>query len=1038
MRFPRFVPYVVCLALNTFPLFAQSPNGNINGLVSDPSSAAVVGAEIVAVNDVTGVKYTTKTNGEGIYVLPNLPPGPYRVQVSKIGFKTLIKPDITLNVQDSLSINFTLLIGAFHEIVTVEGGAPLVNTESAAVSTVIDRKFVESLPLNGRSFNTLLQLTPGVVIAPSDNGGGNPGQFSIAGQRTDSNNFTVDGVSANFGVSLGTAGYMGAAGTGSAQAFSVVGGTSSLVSVEALQEFRTETSSFAPEFGRQPGGQVLLTTRSGTNDFHGGLYEYFRNNVMDANNWFANHARLPRAAERYNDFGGFFGGPIVRNRTFLFASYEGARMRQPQTQPIQVPSEYARIYAAANAPSLAPFLNAYPEPDDRTVVPGVYTAQFSGNFSNSATLNAGSVRIDHTVNDRISIFGRFNEAPSLGVSPSLSLSTSQSSEVDTRTLTLGVNMLPTARVSNSIRANYSSQSADTINLLTSLGGAVPLDPSALIGSLSAKNTLGDFATFDTPDLRMGPLARNRTKQLNFVDDLSLAVGTHRFKFGGDYRAIFTTTAPEANSVSFTANSVQDFLSPGSAGQVSLYAGTWKTARFVTHAASLYAQDTWSATRRLTLTYGARWELNPAPSPRDGTQFAVWSNVDNPSQVALAPSGTPLWNTTYRNFAPRIGIAYALNEKADFVLRVGGGIFYDLGVGTSANVATTFPNGGLQFTPTIVLPAPNLSPYLPVVSLQPPYTGLIYAFAPGLKLPRSYEWNLALEKAFAGRQSISVTYVGQSGKDLLRQEGLAAPNANFAPDALFYVTQNDAGSRYDALQLQYRKPLASRLQALLNYAWSHSLDDSSNDVDVAISNTVLSNKNDWGSSSYDVRHSFSGAITLDVPPLAKSGPVSRVTKDWSLDALVVTRSGFPFNAVLLTLGPIGAGYPRPDVVSGQPFWISSPGAPGGKVLNPSAFSAPQTLRQGNEHRNDITGFGFTQVDLSIGRKFPITDRLNLQFRADAFNVMNHANFSNPLAFVGLGPYYLQSETMLNTGLGGLNPLFQEGGPRSLQLSLRLAF
>src|SRR5579872_1050792 len=182
MCFPRFVPVVICLTLNTFSLFAQSPNGNINGLVSDPSSAAVVGAEVVAVNDVTGVQYTTKTNSEGIYVLPNLPPGPYRVQVSKIGFKTLIKPDIIVNVQDSLSMNFTLLVGAFHEIITVQGGAPLVNTENATVSTVVDQQFAENLPMNGRSFQTLIYLTPG-VIATAPNANDN-GQFSVNGQRT--------------------------------------------------------------------------------------------------------------------------------------------------------------------------------------------------------------------------------------------------------------------------------------------------------------------------------------------------------------------------------------------------------------------------------------------------------------------------------------------------------------------------------------------------------------------------------------------------------------------------------------------------------------------------------------------------------------------------------------------------------------------------------------------------------------------------------------------------------------------------------------
>src|ERR1700687_4086848 len=193
MRFPYVVLLSACALMLASPLLAQSPNGVINGLVADPSNRVIVGADVVIANDVTGVHYTTKTNGEGIYVVLNLPPGPYPLQVSKVGFKTLIKPDIVLNVQDALSINFTLPVGALYETMTVEGGAPLVNTESAAVSTVIDRKFVEHLPLNGRSFNALLQLTPGVVIATSQPG--SPGQFSISGQRTTANNFLVDGVS---------------------------------------------------------------------------------------------------------------------------------------------------------------------------------------------------------------------------------------------------------------------------------------------------------------------------------------------------------------------------------------------------------------------------------------------------------------------------------------------------------------------------------------------------------------------------------------------------------------------------------------------------------------------------------------------------------------------------------------------------------------------------------------------------------------------------------------------------------------------------
>ena len=371
MRLRELVCAVFLSFLFNHSSFAQSPSGTISGIVTDPQGAAIAEAEILVVNDTTRVQYAGRTNQEGIYLVSNVPPGAYRIQVSKLGFKTIIKPDITLNVQDALALNFSLPLGAISEVVTIQGGAPLVNTETASVGTVIDRQFVETLPLNGRSFNTLLQLTPGVVVAPSSST--TPGQFSVAGQRTDANNFTIDGVSANFGI--GSGGYLGNTGSGSTQAFSALGATSSLVSVDALQEFRVETSSFAPEFGRAPGGQITLVTRSGTNDFHGEVFDYFRNTVMDANDWFANRVGNPRAAEHHNDFGGIFGGPIRKNRTFFFFSYEGARLDLPQTAQIEVPSLYAR----QNAPSsLAPFVNAYPTPNNATVTPGVFTDSFTG------------------------------------------------------------------------------------------------------------------------------------------------------------------------------------------------------------------------------------------------------------------------------------------------------------------------------------------------------------------------------------------------------------------------------------------------------------------------------------------------------------------------------------------------------------------------------------------------------------------------------------------------------------------------------------
>jgi len=1033
---------------------AQGDLATVTGRVFDPNAAVIVEATVTARNVDTGIETVGQTNEDGIYRFVNLGPGNYEFSVSKRGFKVIVKPDVTLHVADTVSMNFSMQVGDVNETVRVEGGAPLVTTENAAVSTVIDRNFAENLPLNGRSFNTLLQLTPGVVIAAGANTV-SPGQFSIAGQRTDANNFTVDGVSANFGIAPTLT--IGESGTGTAQAFTALGGTSSLVSVDALQEFRIETSSSSPEFGRSSGGQISLTTRSGTNDFHGGIFDYFRNTAMDANDWFNNATSppVPRAPEHHNDFGGVLGGPISKDKTFFFVSYEGARLALPKTQLIQVPSTFARTQAPA---TLAPFLNAYPQPNGQPASPTAYTAPFTGSFSNRGTLDAGSIRVDHTFNNRFSIFGRFSDTPSEFAFRSNALSYLQTAQVNTKTLTIGLNTAGSSRIANTLRGNYSKQNSRTSLQLDSFGGAMPLDPTLLLGGLPAASTFLDFSTRNTRPYFVGDNASNQTQQMNIVDTLSWTLGVHQFKFGGDYRGIYLDKQPGQHQLLYSAATLQSFLSPGPRqGKVTLNAQTLARGQLLTPALSLYGQDTWKASPRLTLTYGLRWELDPAPSARGKTTLTAWENVNDPANLALAPSGTPLWSTTYANFAPRLGIAYSLTQKGDFVARVGGGIFYDLGLGQSSQLTNTFPNSARKLTPNLSVPLANATPFLPTLSLQPPFPDLTSGFSPNLTLPRSYQWNLAIEKSFLGRDVLSVTYVGQAGRDLLRQQALSMPNSNFLGDFLLWT--EDAFSNYDALQVQYRKPLAPRLQALLSYTWSHSLDNSSNDSIAALSNAIISAARDYASSNFDVRHSFSGAVNYAIPRVARYRPLSLLTKEWSISAIVIIRSGFPFNGLLgnLTPDPSFDAFSRPDRVPGQPSWIAQPGAPGGKILNVTldpitgaitggAFALPPldpvtgaASRQGTEARNDIRGFGLTQVDLSIDRKFPITERVNLQFRADAFNVFNHPNFANPGAVLDAGdPSQLQAPTMLNQGLRGLNPLFQEGGPRSLQLSLRVAF
>jgi hypothetical protein len=300
--------------------WAQSETATVSGQVVDPSGLNITGAQVKLVDIDRDTTTIVTTNTTGLYTFPSVRPGRYRMEVTATGFKVINVTGVTVNVQDHLEQNFKLVVGSISESITVEGGAPLVDTESATVSTVVDRQFAENLPMNGRSFQTLIELTPGVVLTTSSSF--SDGQFSVNGQRADSNYWMIDGVSANIGMSSNA----GASDTlsGSLGGFSAQGGTNSLVSVDAMQEFRIQTSTFAPEFGRTPGGQISIVTRSGTNQFHGTIFDYFRNDLLDASNWFNGFTNVPplrQAEEHQNDFGGTLSGPIFKNRTFFFFSY---------------------------------------------------------------------------------------------------------------------------------------------------------------------------------------------------------------------------------------------------------------------------------------------------------------------------------------------------------------------------------------------------------------------------------------------------------------------------------------------------------------------------------------------------------------------------------------------------------------------------------------------------------------------------------------------------------------------------------------------
>jgi hypothetical protein len=1024
----------------------QSINGSLTGRVTDPSKALVADAKIAAISSGTNLRYEAITNGSGEYTLANLPPSSYRIEVEKTGFKKVVKPDVILHVQDALEIDFEMTLGAASESVTVEAGAPQVNTESTTVSTVVDRTFAENLPLNGRSFQSLVMLTPGAVVTPAVFQ--DQGQFSVNGQHADANYFTVDGVSANFGVT----GYgpMVQSASGALPALSASGGTNSLVSVDAMQEFRIQTSSFAPEFGRTPGAQVSILTRSGTNDFHGALFEYFRNDKLDAKDWFTNFNGLAKPAERLNDFGGVLGGPIRKNRTFFFFSYEGQRLRQPSTQQTAVPDAASRQQAPV---AIRPYLNAFPVPNGPSVGTGL--AQFNASYSNPSTLNATSIRLDHTLNSKLSLFGRYNYSPSsldqrgpfTGVGNVLSVVSSLESTVHTGTI--GLTALLTPAISNETRANYSNHRIATAFAIDNFGGAVPLPDFVLFpaGYASANSLFGLYIP-GAGNYNQGLAGIDEQRQYNLIDNLSVIKGSHQLKFGVDYRRLAPFASPFSyrQFAQFTGMSAAPGGALSGTAQAALTAANQSNALLAQNF-SLYGQDTWKITRRFTVTYGMRWDVNPPLKGKNAANdpFTV-TGLDNPATIALATRGTPLYETRYGNVAPRIGIAYQLRGGPAWAatLRAGFGIFYDLGQGSTGAVTSYFP-----YIASKILPAPASFPISPQDALPPSFTVnppvvTIQVADPHLSLPRSYQWNIALEQSIGSSQSLSLTYIGAIGRDLLRVTSLFNVSPNFQTVSL---TDNSATSDYHALQIKFQRRLSHGLQALASYSFSHSIDNSSTDAFATRLNTpgsLASPNIDRGNSDFDIRHSFTAGMTYYVPAPGSRKVFRAALGGWTLDAFILARSAPPVDVVGAAFNGLGiAIFPRPNVNSGVPLELFGSGYPGGKIFNKAAFSAAPPGQQGNFGRNVLRGFDATQADIGVQRQFRVTEKVALRFRAEFFNIFNHPNFGSPSNSLTSALFGRSTQTLANSlgsggANGGFNPLYQIGGPRSIQLALKLSF
>jgi Carboxypeptidase regulatory-like domain len=1065
---------LVFFILASLGTVAYAQNAQIQGQILDASGATIAKAVVRVVDQQTSTERKAEANGSGQYSVTGLTPGLYKIIVEAPGFSTATSDVVTLNVAQNAVLDFKLQIGSASSEIQVNADSVGVNTTDATVSTVVDRQFVDNIPLNGRTFQSLIGVTPGIVTTPTPVAG-EQGQFSAAGQRSGSNYFTIDGVSANFAAAV--AQYQAQTANGGLPAFSALGSTASLVSIDALQEFRIESSTYAPEYGRVSGAQVVLATRSGTNKFHGAVFNYLRNDALDSTDWFADNTGQMKPRERQNNFGGVFGGPIRRDKTFFLFSYEGLRVTQPLFQISDVPSLASRANAGA---ATSPLVNAYPLPNGPDTDPGL--SQLATSSPNNGTLDATSLRIDHTVNSRFALFGRFSYSPSsihevyTGYPGSNPFTTSETILAGTLGLTTALS--PT--MTNEFRFNYSRAHGTQHAFFDAFGGAAVPSNSFIWSPIQNPQTANSFFAVETGrnvDFSIGRFGDNVNRQTNVTDTFSVTRGNHLMKFGFDYRRLRPDQGPPSSFL------IYDWIAATSLISGAIPDGEYldqdrSDIRQLYHNFSAFAQDSWKMSRRLNLTYGIRWEYNPPPTEVNGAANAPFtlSQVTDLSTATLLPQGSPLWHADWKNFAPRLGMAYQLGSNQDrpLVLRVGFGQFFDLGTDTAPFLNNA--EGWFPYSLTTVLCQSGVGPYcnnqIPYAGAAPPFDptqgsgNSMRAFDPHLKLPYSLEWDVALEKAISQRQTVKLTYLGALGRRMLRDD--VAANTNPTTNDMFgtiYVTRNNAYANYNALQVQFQRRLSRGLEALVSYSWAHSLDINSSDITYEspdISSTIYNIHQDYGSSDYDIRHSFSAALTYNIPTFAtQNWLVKSVMSDWAVNSNSLARTGVPFNAVYTPATPgeftNGTGAPflfRPNQDPTQATWISDSTAPGGKKLNPDAFSIPATLMQGTEGRNNIHGFPLVEMDLGVRRQFNLIEGVNLQFRAEAFNIINHPNFNNPFFNIGtckLGTAcppqfgFGESQAMLNQGLGSsnfhgtpLNALYQIGGPRSLQVSLKLQF
>ena len=1061
MKGQRFLGVVlVCLFFLPAMALAQV-TASVIGTVRDTSGAVIPGAAVTVKSLETGAARTVTTDERGYYRALSLPVGRYELTAEKTGFKREVRTGINLVVGQEAVLDLGLEVGEVQQAVTVTAEAPIVNTTTASTSGLVGEQQVKDLPLNGRSFDNLITLNPGTSnpSAMRSTGAMGPGmEFNISGRRGTDNLFLLNGI--EYG--------------GSALFGSTPGGASGqLLGIDAVREFNVQANTYGAQYGKRYGGQISVVTMSGTNQLHGTLFEFLRNDIFDAAGFFDNQAHAingsRKPAFRRNDFGAAAGGPIRKDKTFIFGNYEGYRQRLTTTSTVFVPDAASR---AAAVPAMQPYMQLWPTPPANAQELGGGIAKGYAPALNPVREDFGTLRLDHNFSEKNWMSGAYtiddgsNLTPTVNpLSGTIVTQRNQVLSLD-ETHTFSPSVINTARVGFS-RGNFYQDTHPLISLPASLSlvAGQPMGymvvGSAAFGAAGALSSFGGITTFQT-------VIKN---VFTYSDSVQITKGRHLLNIGASFQRLQLNDlfagygygeAIFNDLPSLLQGKASTVVTPPSVGKH--YNRQWQGA--------WYVDDTIKVLPNLTLTLGLRheftngWNINPL-----GPANYVMGTSGCSAGAAQCIQTQPIVQTSMFTdnhakwlFGPRVGLAWDPFGKGKTSIHAGYGTYYNI----MDDMTYIIPQPSAIRLGSSA--APVQFPYQFVPGAAPAAGGVSTPFGLSPSDPRTptlQSWNFTIEQQLTASTALSVGYVGSHGYHILGSGDVnpavsvicpASPCPANIPSGTKYYPLNSprlnpslnawggfvsfASSSYNGLQVDLRQRLARGLTFRANYTYSKALDDGSVNVGGFFSNCPSGVMDagtplrDYGLACYDVTHRLSFNASYDLPiGQGKAllggvgGTANKVIGGWKLNTIISAQNGLPFDPVVGFANSRNGGNGSNERPSLNPNF-SGPvilGTPD-KWFNPQAFILPPAGTYGNAGRNILRGPGLISFDMSLYKDTHITERVNVQFRAEFFNVINHPNFGEPAitTFTSSGSYVGSAGVISNTTTF----------PRNIQFGLKL--